>query len=105
MSPISPAPPSLLFEHPQRYSHTSCLLRALLRAGWLADPSVLGPGSAGIWMGAPVAYEPALALQVGRRESQRSDRRRRDVSNKKCRESSSFGGYSQLCWRVQLVPV
>lgn len=33
--------------------------------GWLADPSVLGPGSAGIAMGSPVHYDKDLALQGG----------------------------------------
>ncbi|GFH33602.1 hs1pro-1_N domain-containing protein, partial [Haematococcus lacustris] len=34
-----------------------------LMTGWLADPSVLGPGSAGIAPGCPVGFHPALALQ------------------------------------------
>ncbi len=34
--------------------------------GWLADPSVLGPGSAGVQLGSPVGYTaPGLALQGG----------------------------------------
>jgi selenocysteine lyase/cysteine desulfurase len=33
--------------------------------GWLADPSVLGPGSAGVQLGSPVGYKPSLALQGG----------------------------------------
>jgi hypothetical protein len=34
--------------------------------GWLADPSVLGPGSEGVRLGSPVGYTaPSLALQGG----------------------------------------